>query len=74
MVTDPDPDWQAQNADTDPATLCQSDRIRIKQPLLSSKVFMFWLTCLQQILKRRHLYRLPSRYAGVKAGKEKEKH
>jgi hypothetical protein len=42
MVTDPDRDWQALNADTDPATLCQSDRIRIKQPLLSSIIFMFW--------------------------------
>jgi hypothetical protein len=65
MVKDPDPDWQALNADTDTEKLCQFGRIRIKQTLLSSIVFMFWLTCLQQILKRRHLYRLPSRYAGI---------
>jgi hypothetical protein len=65
MVKDPDPDWQALNADTDPTTLCQSDRIRIKLPLLSSIVFMFWLTFLQQIVKRRHLLRLTTRYAGI---------
>jgi hypothetical protein len=37
-------------------------------------VLGFWLICLQQIVKIRHLYRLPSLYARVKAGKEKEKH